>query len=314
MITSPTSPTLVVEPAVQEMVTSLTSAVASVLISMKTPPRSPTTCPATVNVPVAPSTVASTRLVDFPEVVPLSGVAEVENDFIGDIVDCFYKGLERSIELVLKGSTMSFSTLKVVLSRNIESIRDLEGYHQAAALELLVDQFERDVEEWRCLSCSDLESSIDERFARLVAQQHEARLAAQEAVEAISSDLKSLETRQAEVGNAIDASTSALLDAEDRIEKAKEMIRKGNLLLSKAEPVRLEEAARLEQLKAQSDELSQQGLSQRATLAEVEARLAQAMDFDETELKSQALAQAADDRRTRLASLGERIRSYNVRL
>ena len=92
------------------------------------------------------------------------------------------------------------------------------------------------------------------------------------------------------------------------------MIRKGNLLLSKAEPVRLEEAARLEQLKAQSDELSQQGLSQRATLEEVEARLAQAMDFDEAELKSQALAQAADDRRTRLASLGERIRSYNIRL
>ena len=92
------------------------------------------------------------------------------------------------------------------------------------------------------------------------------------------------------------------------------MIRKGNLLLSKAEPVRLEEVAQLEQLKAQNEELSQQGLSQRATLAEVEARLARAMDFNEAELRSQALAQAADDRRARLASLGERIRSYNVRL
>ena len=50
------------------------------------------------------------------------------------------------------------------------------------------------------------------------------------------------------------------------------------------------------------------------TLAEVEARLAQAMDFDEAELKSQVLAQAVDDRRMRLASLEERIRSYNVRL
>ena len=47
---------------------------------------------------------------------------------------------------------------------------------------------------------------------------------------------------------------------------------------------------------------------------EVEARLAQAMDFNEAELRSQALAQAADDRRTRLTSLGERLRSYNVRL
>ena len=72
--------------------------------------------------------------------------------------------------------------------------------------------------------------------------------------------MKSLETRKVELGDAIDASSSALLDAEDKIEKAKEMIRKANLLLSKAEPVRLEESARLEQLKAQSDELLRQEL------------------------------------------------------
>jgi len=55
-------------------------------------------------------------------------------------------------------------------------------------------------------------------------------------------------------------------------------------------------------------------LAQRAILAEVEARLARAVDFNEAELRSQALAQAADDRRTRLGSLGERLRSYSVRL
>ena len=101
---------------------------------------------------------------------------------------------------------------------------------------------------------------------------HEAHLAAQEAAKAISSDLKSLETRKVELGDAIDASSSALLDAENKIEKAKEMIRKAHLLLSKAEPVHLEETAWLEQLKAQSDELSRQGLAQRATLVEVEPR------------------------------------------
>ena len=133
--------------------------------------------------------------------------------------------------------------------------------------------------------------------------------------------MKSLETRQAEVGSAIDASTSALLGAEDKIKKseemirkAEEMIRKANLLLSKAIPVRLEETARLEQLKTQNEELARQELSQRATLAEVEARLAQAVDFDEAELRSQALAQTADDRETRLNALGERLRSYSVRL
>ena len=98
----------------------------------------------------------------------------------------------------------------------------------------------------------------------------------------------------------------------DKIEKAKEMIRKANLLLSKAEPVRLEESARLEQLKAQSDELLRQELAQRATLVEVEARLAQTASFNEAELRSQGLVRVADDRRTRLAILEGRIKSYEA--
>ena len=57
---------------------------------------------------------------------------------------------------------------------------------------------------------------------------HEAHLIAQEAAKAISSDLKSLETKKVELRDAIDASSSALLDAEDKIEKAKEMTRKGS--------------------------------------------------------------------------------------
>ena len=69
-----------------------------------------------------------------------------------------------------------------------------------------------------------------------------------------------MEIKKVEIRDAIDASNSALLDAEDKIEKAKEMIKKVNLLLSKAEPVRLEEIARLEQLKAQNDEVLQQEL------------------------------------------------------
>jgi len=39
------------------------------------------------------------------------------------------------------------------------------------------------------------------------------------------------------------------------------MIKRANFLLSKAEPVRLEEITRLEQLKAQSDEVLQQELA-----------------------------------------------------
>ena len=69
--------------------------------------------------------------------------------------------------------------------------------------------------------------------------------------------MKFLETRKLEIGDAIDASNSALLNAEDKIEKARELIKRANLLLFKAEPVRLEEIARLEQLRAQNDEVLQ---------------------------------------------------------
>jgi len=90
------------------------------------------------------------------------------------------------------------------------------------------------------------------------------------------------------------------------------MIKKANLLLSKAEPVRLEEIARLEQLKAENDEVLQQELAQRANLAEIEARLSQTASSNEAELRSQAFIRVAKERKNRLAILEERIKSYEA--
>ena len=61
------------------------------------------------------------------------------------MVDSFYKSLKRSVALVLKISTTSFSALKMILSQNIEIIRDFRGDDQAAALELLVERLKKDV-------------------------------------------------------------------------------------------------------------------------------------------------------------------------
>jgi len=90
------------------------------------------------------------------------------------------------------------------------------------------------------------------------------------------------------------------------------MIKRANLLLSKAEPVRLEEIARLEQLKAENDEVLQQEIAQMATLAEIEARLSQTANLNETELRSQAFVRAAEERKNKLATLEERIKSYEA--
>ena len=202
---------------------------AGVLVSMKTPPRSPTIPHLS---PVSASAIFSTIMIVKPMEALSSGttrspgVIEVDKEFVVEMVDSFYKSLKRSVALVLKDLTTSFSALKVVLSRNIESIRDFGGDDQAAALELLVERLEKDVDEWRHLSGSYLDSSANEELERLIAQMREAHLAAQEAAEAISSDLKFLKTRKVEIGDAIDASNSALLDAEDKIKKVKEMIKR----------------------------------------------------------------------------------------
>ena len=67
------------------------------------------------------------------------------------------------------------------------------------------------------------------------------------------------------------------------------MIKRANLLLSKAKPVRLNEMARLEQLKAQNDKVLQQEIAQRTTLAEIEACLSQTTNFNEAGHSSELL-------------------------
>jgi len=89
---------------------------------------------------------------------------------VAEMVDSFYKNLKRSIALILKGSTTSFATLKVVLYRNIESIQDFGGDDQVASLELLVKKFEKDMGEWCRLSSSDLDSSVDKELEHLMVQ------------------------------------------------------------------------------------------------------------------------------------------------
>ena len=48
---------------------------------------------------------------------------------------------------MLKGSTSLFEFLKVILTRNIEIIRDFRRTDQAVSLELIVKDFKKDVGE-----------------------------------------------------------------------------------------------------------------------------------------------------------------------
>jgi len=85
VITSPSSPTMVVEPAFPKIVTSPTSVVASVLASMRTPLRSPAIPHiALASASVIPSIVVSVKPVKaLPSGATRSpGVVEAENEFM----------------------------------------------------------------------------------------------------------------------------------------------------------------------------------------------------------------------------------------
>jgi len=78
-----------------------------------------------------------------------------------------YKSLKRCISLVFKGSTSPFEFLKVVLTQNIETIRDFGGTDQVISLELIMEDLEQDVSEWHPLNISDLTHLLLRRSASL---------------------------------------------------------------------------------------------------------------------------------------------------
>ena len=63
----------------------------------------------------------------------------------------------------------------------------------------------------------------------------------------MSQELKSLALKEVKITDTIEASNSALASANEQIEKAEEMIKRTNFLLSKAMPIRAAETAQLEQ-------------------------------------------------------------------
>ena len=146
---------------------------------------------------------------------------------------------------MLKDSTSLFEFLKVVLTRNIETIREFEGTDQAAFLELIVKDFEKDVGEWRRLNSSDLSPFVEKGHKRLSEHMQKTYTETQKEMEVISG-VESLEAEKVKIADVIDASNNALADSNGQLEKAEAMIKRANFLKSKAGLVRTGETARLE--------------------------------------------------------------------
>ena len=214
MITDPSSSTLAIEPAFSAMLTDPGSSVASMLISTEGSPQLTVSSAPLMTAPMTPSMIITTKPM---ETTPLGitrspRVIEVEKEFLAKLVDSFFKSLSRC----LKGSTTPFESLKVVLSRAIENIRDLRGADQATSLKLMVEELEKDMGEWRHLNDSDLTPLVEEEVKRLSEQMQKTYVEAQGEVEAVSQELKSLESEKIKIADATEASSNALAFTNDQ--------------------------------------------------------------------------------------------------
>ena len=80
---------------------------------------------------------------------PLASIAlppieiDSQDEFIGELVDGFYKTLKRCLSMIFKSTCTSFTSWRVIFSRVIENIRDVGGVAEAE-LEEVVNNLEMD--------------------------------------------------------------------------------------------------------------------------------------------------------------------------
>jgi len=123
---------------------------------------------------------------------------------------------------MLKGLTTYFEFLKVVLTQNIETIRDFEGTDQAASLELIVEDLEKDVGEWCHLNSSDLSLLVEKEVKHLSDHMHKTYTEAQQALKAESQGLKSLVAEKIKIVDTIDLPTMLSLTPMSSMRRQKQ--------------------------------------------------------------------------------------------
>jgi len=76
---------------------------------------------------------------------------DIQDEFILELVEGFYKILKPCLPLISKSTRTSFTSLRVIFSRVIENIQDVGGVIEAESLEEMINNVERDIDEWNNL-------------------------------------------------------------------------------------------------------------------------------------------------------------------
>jgi len=187
---------------------------------MKTPPRLlPISSVALTTAPATPSTIVTNKLSKTPpsKLARSLGVIEVEKEFVAETIDTFYKSLKKMYLFGVEGFNQS---IRVSKGGPYAEHRDHQGFggtDQATSLELIVEDLEQDVGEWRRLNSSNLTLYVEEKVKHLSEHMQRTYAEMQQELEVKSQELKSLAGEKIKIADAIDASNNALADANKQL-------------------------------------------------------------------------------------------------
>jgi hypothetical protein len=118
---------------------------------------------------------AQTSAVELPSTPGIdSDLFDLEEDLLQGFIRNFHDNIQRCVSLMTKGWKTPFSSMKIILTRSVDNIRDIGGDERAAPFDQIISDFERDVNLWKENPQVDISSFIAAEMEHLELKRQEA--------------------------------------------------------------------------------------------------------------------------------------------
>jgi chromosome segregation ATPase len=291
----------------------------------------PASLPLEGKVEVPPTVTSGSRadlhsdvLAEKPLTPESESTFDLEEGLVQSFIQNFYNSFQQCVSLMLKGSRIPFSSLKVALTRSVDNIRDVGGNERAEVFEQMISDFETDVKALQELTQASPSSLIEEEINRLMSKMQEDRIVMQNRLSELSGSLSEIKSRKAVVStdfdmaharikaliSDMDNARSSIEKANKMIERARDMIAKAEVVLEKSAPLYKADSSSLEAL--ENEKLVLRGEEARVSreIAAIEAHLATLAGGLTEDMKREASIKAEEERRRKILLARNKVKSY----
>jgi len=154
---------------------------------------------------------------------------------------------------------------------------------------------------------------MEEKCTCLSTQMQKIHKEATSKIEAAMQEIKWLEIEENDVAEAVEVSQQKIIASSKEIATTRQMIKKVQEILARAEQMHATETAKLTLLTTRSVHIQEQEVEKAWELEETKAHFVEMVNVAKEELKKQVVAWAEENRRTRLSSFEVILQLYTER-